>query len=238
MFFFTLQHDKNVHDMGANIYCCHYCDKQYNLGANLSQHLIKNHNCQVPSGHARFTYRQDLDGFYRLQTMRTESLEVTQQIMSPSSHTIVKSVNAKNISYTFSDVKKTDAGLSIIIKPTDLDEEQRNCGEEEDDDEEEEDKFDMPLISQQDTSMNEVDDCIPPDDVKQTSPPPKIEDESKSADNKSIQNFSVMKRYLKKEKRNNIIIEVNELDEAGNVVNTETVRANEFCFETPLTSVE
>lgn len=46
-------------------------------------------------------------------------------------------------------------------------------------------------------------------------------------DSSDIKNFSVM-RYLKKEKKNNIIIELNEVDEKGVVVKTEIVQANEF----------
>lgn len=47
-----------------------------------------------------------------------------------------------------------------------------------------------------------------------------------------IKNFSVMKRYLKKEKKNNIIIELNEVDEAGVVVKTQIVQADEFSVTT------
>lgn len=47
-----------------------------------------------------------------------------------------------------------------------------------------------------------------------------------------IKNFSVMKRYLKKEKQNNIIIELNEVDEAGVVLKTQIVQADEFSVAT------
>lgn len=47
-----------------------------------------------------------------------------------------------------------------------------------------------------------------------------------------IQNFSVMKRYLRKEKTSNIIIELNEVDEAGVVVKTQIVQADEFSVAT------
>lgn len=47
-----------------------------------------------------------------------------------------------------------------------------------------------------------------------------------------IKNFSVMKRYLKKEKTSNIIIELNEVDEAGVVVKTQIVQADEFSVAT------
>lgn len=58
---------------------------------------------------------------------------------------------------------------------------------------------------------------------------PNVVDGSSSSD---IKNFSVMKRYLKKEKENNIIIELNEVDEAGVVVKTQIVQADEFSVTT------
>lgn len=54
-------------------------------------------------------------------------------------------------------------------------------------------------------------------------------DGSSSSD---IKNFSVMKRYLKKEKKSNIIIELNEVDAAGVVVKTQIVQADEFSVST------
>jgi len=47
-----------------------------------------------------------------------------------------------------------------------------------------------------------------------------------------IKNFSVMRRYLKKEKKNNIIIELKEVDEAGIVQYSRTVQADEFSVTT------
>lgn len=47
-------------------------------------HLIKKHDYQLPSGHKRFTYRVDENGYYRLETTRIESLEVTEQILTPN----------------------------------------------------------------------------------------------------------------------------------------------------------
>lgn len=47
-----------------------------------------------------------------------------------------------------------------------------------------------------------------------------------------IKNFSVMKRYLRKEKKNNIIIELNEVDAAGVVLKTQIVQADEFSVST------
>lgn len=74
-----------IHKNNAFIYICHCCDKPFKNGKSLSVHLIKKHDFQLPSGHRRFTYRIDENGFYRLETTRIESLEVTEQILTPNS---------------------------------------------------------------------------------------------------------------------------------------------------------
>lgn len=74
------KHDEQEHGE-RKIYKCHICDKTFNYGKRLSKHLISQHEYQYPPGHLRFTYKQDEDGFFKFQTMRLESLEVTKQIM-------------------------------------------------------------------------------------------------------------------------------------------------------------
>ncbi|XP_046400207.1 histone H4 transcription factor [Ischnura elegans] len=71
-------HANQVHPM----YCCHICDRRYGRGHNLTQHLLNSHSFQWPSGHSRFRYKLHEDGLYRLETVRYESLEVTQKMMS------------------------------------------------------------------------------------------------------------------------------------------------------------
>lgn len=73
-----------MHKSTAFIYVCHCCDKSFKNGKSLSVHLTKKHDCPLPSGHKRFTYRIDENGFYRLETTRLESQEVTEQILSPN----------------------------------------------------------------------------------------------------------------------------------------------------------
>ncbi|CAG9814008.1 unnamed protein product [Phaedon cochleariae] len=63
------------------IYECHCCKKKFKRGDYLTKHLTKLHNYHWPSGHTRFRYRKDEDGIYRLQTVRYESLEVTQEMI-------------------------------------------------------------------------------------------------------------------------------------------------------------
>ncbi|XP_017467877.1 PREDICTED: histone H4 transcription factor [Rhagoletis zephyria] len=77
------RHCLEVHGNRPFIYMCHCCDKLFKHSKYLSEHLIKKHDFKLPSGHKRFTYRIDENGFYLLETLRIESLEVTKQILSP-----------------------------------------------------------------------------------------------------------------------------------------------------------
>ncbi|PSN35356.1 hypothetical protein C0J52_11505 [Blattella germanica] len=67
------------------LYCCHICDERFHRGYNLTRHLFVKHNFRWPSGHCRFRYKNDEDGFFRLQTVRYESLEVTQEMLESES---------------------------------------------------------------------------------------------------------------------------------------------------------
>lgn len=42
---------------------------------------MKVHNYHWPSGHSRFRYKEDQDGIHRLQTVRYETLDVTEEII-------------------------------------------------------------------------------------------------------------------------------------------------------------
>lgn len=65
------------------VYMCHCCNDKFPKGALLTKHLMRKHDFQWPSGHSRFRYTQDPDdGMFRLQTMRLESIEVTQEIIN------------------------------------------------------------------------------------------------------------------------------------------------------------
>jgi hypothetical protein len=56
------------------------CDKIYTNGGTLSIHLKNIHKYKWPSGHSRFRYKLDNDGFYRLQTLRYESVELVEKL--------------------------------------------------------------------------------------------------------------------------------------------------------------
>ncbi|BFG02530.1 histone H4 transcription factor [Drosophila madeirensis] len=80
------RHFLEVHGNNPILYACHCCERFFKSGKSLSTHLMQKHGFRLPSGHKRFTYRVDENGFYRLETTRLESMEVTQQILAPQSH--------------------------------------------------------------------------------------------------------------------------------------------------------
>ncbi|RNA22493.1 histone H4 transcription factor [Brachionus plicatilis] len=78
-----LKHHLNNIDLEKNfgtMYMCHVCKKTYSQGSTLSKHLKSVHNFQWPSGHSRFQYKLETDGFYRLQTLRYESPKLVKEL--------------------------------------------------------------------------------------------------------------------------------------------------------------
>lgn len=192
----------------------------------------------MPSGHRRFTYRQDIDGVYRVQTTRMESLEVSEQIMSPCANELD---NAANVTYTLTELQRNERGLTISLKANTTKKEASR-------------RIDrrptrmrykqMPAIPNNDAEggdFEDVDHTVRTRDERTTRSITKREDhvsikESKSildmkvedaVDIRNIDNFSVMQKYLHKNQAN-IMITVEELDKDGNVIKTETQEANEF----------
>ncbi|CAF0708023.1 unnamed protein product [Brachionus calyciflorus] len=70
--------DNTDHGYGL-MYMCHICQKTYSQGSTLSKHLKTTHSIQWPSGHSRFRYKLETDGYYRLQTLRYESAELVEE---------------------------------------------------------------------------------------------------------------------------------------------------------------
>ncbi|CAB1315813.1 unnamed protein product [Coregonus sp. 'balchen'] len=62
-------------------YKCHVCEQCFTRGNSLTAHLRKKHQFKWPSGHPRFRYKEHEDGFMRLQLIRYESVELTEQLM-------------------------------------------------------------------------------------------------------------------------------------------------------------
>ncbi|XP_046550772.1 histone H4 transcription factor-like [Haliotis rubra] len=66
-------------------YFCHVCEKRFTRGNQLTKHLKKQHKFKWPPGHSRFRYKVHEDGTLRLQTIRYESIEVSDEIMDSES---------------------------------------------------------------------------------------------------------------------------------------------------------
>ncbi|XP_056139827.1 histone H4 transcription factor [Lampris incognitus] len=76
------QHYKRVHEGGmVSKYKCHICDRTFSWCYTLTLHLRKKHQLKWPSGHSRFRYKEDEDGYLKLNMVRYETVEVTQEIM-------------------------------------------------------------------------------------------------------------------------------------------------------------
>lgn len=102
------KHDEQEHGQMQKIYKCHICHKTFNYGKRLSKHLISQHEYQYPPGHLRFRFEQGEDGFFKFQTMRLESLEVTKQIMLQQDHEQEKEEPVPGPSETTSPIKRIE----------------------------------------------------------------------------------------------------------------------------------
>ncbi|XP_017770729.1 PREDICTED: histone H4 transcription factor [Nicrophorus vespilloides] len=86
-------------------YECHLCQKTFSRGGILTKHLTRTHDYTWPAGHSRFKYREEADGKFRLQTVRYESLEATQDMMAKKQPLI-----NDNIKYDLEKVVNKDDG--------------------------------------------------------------------------------------------------------------------------------
>lgn len=64
----------------SSSYMCHVCNKIYSMGATLTRHLKDQHNIQWQSGYSRFRYKLEPDGYFRLQTVRYDSIELVEEL--------------------------------------------------------------------------------------------------------------------------------------------------------------
>lgn len=214
----------------------------------MSLHLIRKHGFQLPSGHRRFTYSQDLDGFFRVQTMRMESLEVSEQIMAPSATESTKA----DVQFELTQLMKGERGFSISMMTkgattaTTAIESSSNAQtviEEKPLIEGADEYREMPVLSKDESFSDDDQRCEDElvDDNDEVDIDEEVMDDTyytrstARANNdaiaiRSIDDFSVMRKYLKHKRpnRKRIMITVEELDAAGNVVSTETQQAAEF----------
>lgn len=96
----------------SSSYMCHVCNKVYCQGSTLSRHLKKTHNFEWPSGHSRFRYKLEADGYYRLQTLRYESLELYQTLNKEKS-----TANSENIQLNSTYDQSNDRESNQEIEP-------------------------------------------------------------------------------------------------------------------------
>ncbi|KAJ3591482.1 hypothetical protein NHX12_009426 [Muraenolepis orangiensis] len=76
------QHYRRMHEGGMiSRYKCHLCEKTFSWCYTLTLHLRKKHQLKWPSGHSRFRYKENEDGYLTLNMVRFETVEVTQEIM-------------------------------------------------------------------------------------------------------------------------------------------------------------
>lgn len=230
------KHINNMHGEGPNIYSCHCCVREYSSGGTLSRHLIKKHGFQLPSGHRRFTYQQGIDGIYRVQTTRIESLEVSEQIMATPVNDQTKT---EAVAYELDEIKTTENGFAITIaasatkKPeTESVDGERTSNDELLTNETQADSDFSDDFKQENTFRGRIGPQNMPEMNDNPATPQNTEAESAGSDQtelKSIDDFSVMKKYLKKKSsRNKIIITVDEVDAQGKLIRRETRNATEF----------
>ncbi|XP_023233150.1 histone H4 transcription factor-like [Centruroides sculpturatus] len=100
------RHVSGKHQNGsAKVYKCHICEKTFSRGNYLTKHLMSNHHFHWPSGHCRFRYVRDDDGFFRLQMVRYESIELSEAVLQEegceenkeiASHSILDKTNLED----------------------------------------------------------------------------------------------------------------------------------------------
>lgn len=213
------KHARVEHGDGPNVYCCHCCEREYKNGSSLSRHLIKQHGFRLPSGHIRFTYQMDINGVYRVQTTRMESLEVSKQIMATPPNDVATN---ENVTYALSEFIETPNGIKISViettKPTEIE------------------SISVMKTVEQPVSKVELSNPIALKKVPSQKEIGSIDsntfmeclnlksNHSESKELKNIDNFSVIKKYAKKKRqKTRITYIVEEFDEAGNMIKTQTV---------------
>ncbi|KAL0174135.1 hypothetical protein M9458_030103 [Cirrhinus mrigala] len=64
-------------------YKCHLCDKTFSWCYTLTLHLRKKHQLKWPSGHSRFRYKKDEDGYLRLNMVTEELIKNMAEKRTP-----------------------------------------------------------------------------------------------------------------------------------------------------------
>lgn len=107
-------HVLKVHGIERPLYECQVCKRIFQRGDSLTRHLIKLHNFHWPSGHSRFRYRKDSDGVCRLQTVRYESLEVTEEMIKSESMKPTKNPSAVTYNVCYDKNEENAYKLTVL----------------------------------------------------------------------------------------------------------------------------
>ncbi|XP_029730760.2 histone H4 transcription factor isoform X3 [Aedes albopictus] len=234
---------------GPGIYACHLCPIQYKAGATLSRHLIRAHNYQRPPGYNRFTYRANQHGVLQLSSATSTDEKQPLAIVDPDSNppppapsiSIKKDIKiddsicddeasqSQSATFTSFAIEKMEPinrnTFSIELQPAEelpkpaYRKRTNTCTT---NGAESEHTNDWETASADNNMM-------PPLDMKI-----EIEEPTKSSSvvSKSIDDFKVMKRYLKLEKPEKaVVISYEEMDSTGSVIRSETVQTTELNLE-------
>ncbi|XP_055642300.1 histone H4 transcription factor [Toxorhynchites rutilus septentrionalis] len=218
------KHVDSVHyGTGPGTYECHQCTNLYKSSAGLTKHLVRFHRYKRPVGYTRFTYRPGQDGIFRMvpfwdgydmQYDHTTQLKTEKKPRKIKIKTNVeKAKEAKETkesgtytSFTIEEFKPVAQNtFSIELKP----------GKE----------MPKPLL------------------VKKVASKPKADLKKENHDEpvascstvKNIDDFTVMKRYIKVEKPVEISFE--ETDSTGSVIRSKTVQTTELTADNLLKTV-
>lgn len=214
------KHARNEHGDVPNLYCCHCCNREYKNGSSLSRHLIKAHGFRLPSGHRRFTYQLDIDGVYRVQTTRMESLEVSKQIMATPANGVTTN---KDVTYALSEFTENADGIKISVIETDRPKDVPKT---------------KPIAEIKPIEVVHTPELSSPESFPKTNLKNEIgsidsntfmeclnlkSNNSESKELKNIDNFSVIKKYAKKKRqKSRITYIIEEYDVDGNMIKTQT----------------
>lgn len=211
------KHARDEHGDGPNVYCCHCCEREYKNGSSLSKHLKIQHGFRLPSGHIRFTYQMDINGVYRVQTTRMESLEVSKQIMATHSKDIATN---ENVTYALSEYTETPDGIKISVVEKEVEESKIKLNTETTAETSIQPSTSTEMVKNQST-QNEIG-SIDSNTFMESLNLKSNHTEAKEL--KDIDNFSVIKKYAKKKRqKTRVTYIVEEFDEKGNMIKTQTV---------------
>ncbi|XP_053697762.1 histone H4 transcription factor isoform X2 [Sabethes cyaneus] len=222
------KHVDSVHyGVGAVLYACHRCPSQYKSGAYLSKHLINTHQYERPPGYNRFTYRVDQDGIFRLSTVVNGKLRAitdgnndddgggeSQEYDSSALRTgtvkmepieVEKTEPMTHIGFDIGKVESLDrSSISIELKVREVLPRE-------------------PSQSPMKTNGDNEQAALPV--LMKTEPCSSSSTETIHV-SKNVDDFTVMKRYIKEEKT--VVISFEETDSAGSVIRSETVQTTEL----------